>query len=79
MGKIGRMLDPANIIGLNKKKKAPPPIITPVPKQGSDEEVAQRRAETAARLRNNRGGTPIPDEDDFINRPAARRSKLFGE
>ena len=79
MGKIGRMLDPANIIGLNKKKKAPPPIITPVPKQGSDEEVAQRMAETAARLRNNRVSTPISDEDGFINRPAARRSKLFGE
>jgi len=83
MSKIGkifkRAVDPLGIFIKDKKKK----VFLPVPvaaKQGSEVEVAQRRLETANRLRSGRRTTvaKVEDDEDELRRVGVRRAKLLG-
>ena len=84
MSKIGKIfkkiVDPLGIVFKAKKKKVFIPVRVAA-KQGSAAEVAQRREETAARLRSGRVTALAKDDDEEenkIRRAGARRAKLLG-
>jgi len=81
IGKIFGFL--ANPLGIGKKKAKTifiPPSSKAVAKQTSADEVAQRRIETAARLRSGRvtALAKEEEEEDAIKRAGARKAKLLG-